>query len=296
MNDTSSKASLTTDEGQKIEINATCVIGRSPRNDLQLPDEEVSRNHAMIHQQAENEYWLVDLGSSNGSRLNGHIVTKPCSLKDGDQLRIGQQDLLFKCAQKSQTQSVEKIETLTGATMRKLRVTKQWLILADIQGFTRLSQSLEPQELAQMIGCWTSSCRQIMQKHGGNIHKYLGDGWFGSWEDENQTRQVASCLTDLLEHQKNASPPFRITVHFGKVTSSGSPASDDLGMLGSDVNLLFRLESLAGQLSCDSLISEDAWSRLAGEGDLLKADPFGSHLVKGFTQHINCLHFERSIS
>jgi pSer/pThr/pTyr-binding forkhead associated (FHA) protein len=53
--------------GEHVPINGACSIGRSATNELVVADEKVWRRRALIHIQGANEYWLVDLGSSNGT-------------------------------------------------------------------------------------------------------------------------------------------------------------------------------------------------------------------------------------
>jgi pSer/pThr/pTyr-binding forkhead associated (FHA) protein len=61
--------------GTKVDLRKTCSIGRAPSNQIVLSDEKVSRRHAIVHAQGANEFWLVDLGSSNGTYVNGHHQT-----------------------------------------------------------------------------------------------------------------------------------------------------------------------------------------------------------------------------
>lgn len=69
------------------------TIGREISNEIALNDESVSRYHAKI--QADNErIILTDLGSTNGTRINGHPVQLKV-LKPGDQIHIGRCVLLF---------------------------------------------------------------------------------------------------------------------------------------------------------------------------------------------------------
>ena len=49
----------------------------------------------MIHAQEQNEFWLADLGSSNGTFLNGRRVSQPMLLRDGDEILIGDFRFLF---------------------------------------------------------------------------------------------------------------------------------------------------------------------------------------------------------
>ena len=64
------------------------TIGRSPDNDIPIPDPEVSRRHAQIVHQS-NGYAIVDLGSTNGTFVNDVRVTKLTLLKHGDHIRLG---------------------------------------------------------------------------------------------------------------------------------------------------------------------------------------------------------------
>ena len=64
------------------------IIGRAPTSDFQIYDETVSSKHAKLYYQ-HNQWWIEDLGSSNGSYLNDIYVTTPAVLTIGDQLRLG---------------------------------------------------------------------------------------------------------------------------------------------------------------------------------------------------------------
>jgi class 3 adenylate cyclase len=264
-------------DGRTREIGAACSIGRAARNDLVLDGDEISRFHALIHRQGVGEYWLVDMGACNGTQLNGRPVVAPTRLSRGDILKLGKVKMLIS-APGEETEDV--IETLSASTVRRLQVTKQWLMLGDLIGFTQLSRSLQPEPLARLVGSWMAECRDLVEANGGGIHKYLGDGWFASWvADGSEKEGVISCIREIRKRQANADPKFRIAVHLGDVTCSGSPAGSELGMLGPDVNLLFRMEKLASSLSRDALVSKAAWSQLDG---LLAGGTAGKHRVKGF--------------
>lgn len=77
------------------DLSDRLTIGRSPDNDLQLQDSQVSRVHAMIEISA-NGYTLSDLGSSNGTYLNRKRVHQPVRLRVGDTITVGQYRLLVQ--------------------------------------------------------------------------------------------------------------------------------------------------------------------------------------------------------
>jgi hypothetical protein len=72
---------------------AGATLGRSREADIMLPDTTVSRRHCRIAW-AESAYRLEDLGSSNGTCVNGSIV-RSAALRHGDLIRLGDQELEF---------------------------------------------------------------------------------------------------------------------------------------------------------------------------------------------------------
>jgi len=63
------------------------VIGRSSKCDLSIPDRFLSRRHARLHREAES--WLIeDLGSRNGTFVNGRRVDRPHAIRPGDVLTM----------------------------------------------------------------------------------------------------------------------------------------------------------------------------------------------------------------
>lgn len=68
------------------------VLGRHPASDVTISVRSVSKNHAAIaYSYAANRWAATDLGSTNGTRLNGELLTPgdPRPLKIGDRLHIG---------------------------------------------------------------------------------------------------------------------------------------------------------------------------------------------------------------
>ncbi len=71
------------------------TIGRSARSDICIPDAFASRLHAELRKEGEG-YWLQDLGSANGTRYNGSLVTNPIPVHSGGEIQIGETTLLFE--------------------------------------------------------------------------------------------------------------------------------------------------------------------------------------------------------
>jgi hypothetical protein len=83
-------------EGDEHPLDSAAItVGRGAQNDLGLgPDEFASARHARFEPRQDG-VWLHDLGSSNGTFVNGSRLTRPRKLAPGDLIRIGETDLRF---------------------------------------------------------------------------------------------------------------------------------------------------------------------------------------------------------
>jgi adenylate cyclase len=83
------KLILATDEGQQaIELRSTNSLGRHPNNTIQLLDKIVSKEHCTVEQR-DGRFILRDLGSLNGTYVNGERVRGETALKHGDEIALG---------------------------------------------------------------------------------------------------------------------------------------------------------------------------------------------------------------
>src|SRR5215813_7473898 len=71
----------------ELPRTGSIVIGRSDEADLRLADESASRRHARIVV-ADGEARIMDLGSHNGTRVNGELVAEGQALVSGDAIAI----------------------------------------------------------------------------------------------------------------------------------------------------------------------------------------------------------------
>ncbi|MEI8165910.1 MAG: DUF3662 and FHA domain-containing protein [Chloroflexales bacterium] len=80
---------------QPIPIEATtATMGRGLSNDVILEDTRVSRHHAQLRYK-QRRFWVTDLGSTNGTFVNGQRVTET-ALRDGDVVSLGGLELTFR--------------------------------------------------------------------------------------------------------------------------------------------------------------------------------------------------------
>lgn len=79
----------------ELHDGASVVIGRQAQCDISLPHSDVSRRHAEVSREEEGSVVLRDLGSTNGTFLNGKEIHAPTPLAPGDRIELGSRVVTF---------------------------------------------------------------------------------------------------------------------------------------------------------------------------------------------------------
>ncbi len=79
--------------GKMVKLERELIMGRSTEANMQIEDDGVSRKHAKLMMAPNGQYQLVDLGSTNGTFLNG-IKISVATMQDGDKVQIGSNTVL----------------------------------------------------------------------------------------------------------------------------------------------------------------------------------------------------------
>jgi adenylate cyclase len=265
-------------DGNRTPIRGSCSLGRAESNQVTLRGDTVSRRHAVIQAQGDQEYWLVDFGSRNGSYVNGQRIAQPTRLRDGDTLAIGGFQYVFRQLQSGAT--VPSAPVTSDETVINVRWAKCWLLVADIIDSSKLIAELPADTLPLVTGQWLAQCKEVIEMHGGRINQFLGDGFFAFWHDrERMEGGIDKALQALRELQGQGRPAFRLVTHLGAVMLGGVSVGEEERISGSEVHFVFRMEKLAGSLGEPRLLSEPARRRLA---TLVEARDAGRHSLQGF--------------
>lgn len=280
---------------ETYELSAVTIIGRSSECQVVIPDPRVSRRHAMVRKQ-DGGFYLFDLGSFNGSYLNGARVTAARQLIHGDVISFAEHEFHF--SELGQKSSKANQEDLGGSTIALIRSTPVILLVSDIKGFTSLSELIEAGELAQIIGSWYSDCERILSEAGATVDKFIGDSVLAYWTDVGPEalraslraaeQLLASCERIYGERpgvfdSVGRSFGIGVALHTGKVAYGGM-SQGEFTLVGDPVNLTFRLESLTRDLGRSVLVSGDFVRELPDLRPLFKNH--GVKLVKGRVQGV----------
>jgi class 3 adenylate cyclase len=265
--------------GEKTPLGEKCILGRAKDCQVVINSEMTSRRHAMIYRQGEHEYWLADLGSANGTRLNGRHLSQHRRLSDQDRVEFGGPEFIFRQS-KPPTESGQDTSPIF-ATALDLRSFNCWLLVADMVGSTAMVRRLPDDEAARLTRSLLEQWKEIVETHHGAVNKFLGDGFLAYWPDAaGVVSGVLGALEAFERLQGQAQSPFRLVLHYGLATSGGAPSMGEESLTGKEVNFAFRMEDLASTLGAAVLLSEAAALKIGSPRKLLS---HGRHGLAGFS-------------
>ncbi len=97
--------SLIGSTGQIYELTAAITgLGRAFDNQIVVNSNRISRYHAQINF-SQGYYWLRDLGSKNGSRVNGQLIQSDYKLSPGDRILLGDAEFTFEAPGLTETET-----------------------------------------------------------------------------------------------------------------------------------------------------------------------------------------------
>jgi len=160
------------------------------------------------------------------------------------------------------------------------------VVFSDIRGFSTITDSLEPEEIVQLLNSYHSEMMQIIHRYGGTLNKIMGDGlvvFFGDPVDMEDHAQRAVDMAIQMQKKANEldkkwrSLGHRLGIGIGintgymTVGNIGSPDHKEYTVIGNQVNIAARLEQMAkpGQILITqrtlSHIKADISTRFMGE-------------------------------
>jgi class 3 adenylate cyclase len=256
-----------------LEFGAALQIGRAEGNELKIPSAKVSRFHATIRS-TDAGVFVQDLGSLNGTFLNGKLVGSTSELKSGDKIVISGFEFLIELYKENQPSRNDETKPVD------LQAFKGSLLVSDIRGYTRLSEDLPAQELASVLRVWTEKVTTVVGLLDGVIDKFNGDSVLAYWlrpsnsEDSSGDAELAEkCFAAAKRIESETislessvlwpfSPKYRWTVKSsiasGEVIfgSLGRGEARSFTVVGDTVNIVYRMNDLCSELGKEMLADE----------------------------------------
>jgi len=180
-------------------------------------------------------------------------------------------------------------EARIDGSMRQLTV-----FFSDIERFTNLAETTEPQALANLISDYLQEMTDLILENGGTIDKYIGDSIMAFWGAplDNPNHAADACKTAVLcqrrlqqlAEQDPDGPYSRLHTRIGLATGHamvgniGTSERLNYTAIGDTVNIASRLEGLNKIYGTHILVAEPTWQAV---GDTLIGRPVDKVAVKG---------------
>lgn len=172
------------------------------------------------------------------------------------------------------------------------------VMFVDIRGFTSLSESMEPEQIVEILNKYLTLAATAVSRNNGTLDKFIGDAAmavFNSPTDLEDYEYKAVCaawellssaseLNEFCQQQYGKQVTFGIGIQCGEavIGNIGCESRMDYTAIGDTVNTAARLESIAapGQI----LISEEMKERLEGR---IQVHYAGKYILKGKKNNVN---------
>lgn len=164
------------------------------------------------------------------------------------------------------------------------------IMMADLRGFTKHAERLEPTELFDFLNDFQSRMSTIVNRNGGLVNTFMGDGMmavFGApkMSDRHAEQAVNAAREILAEVQPNCPLKMGIGLHSGSIVAGylGTDGHLEFSMIGDTVNVASRLEALTKEVDHPLLISHTTEARL----DESSLQPLGKAAIRGREEQIS---------
>lgn len=275
--------------GRRLVLEDSGVIGRAQSARLRLEDAGVSREHASLRRK-DGTWWIQDMGSANGTFVNGLPATIVTRVSDGDEISFGPARYVFRDPGSRMDGGGECPEKTIVAAPRTEPVLVT-LLVADVVGFSELSTRLSSTVISQAMSAWCGHCRTVMHDCGGHIDKFIGDCVFAWWHGSGAAvkDRALQAAKALAAGYPGSRLPDGSALHCGIGLHAGEAALSRLGpssytLLGAEVNLTFRIESLTRKL--EPMVASGAFASGWPDGSPWSFPSLGTHEIKGWHQPV----------
>ena len=168
----------------ELTIGNTATIGRTADNTVCLSGSPlVSRQHALIRCHDGYQYQIIDLGSRNGTFVNGQRVVMPMTLAPGARVEVAKNEIIFDLIEDDI--STAHLEVTMAGSMAGIAsaIRPVALLVCDIRGFSTMAEKIDSSHLAQQLGVWFREAGNLVTKSGGTVDKFIGDAVLAYWSE-----------------------------------------------------------------------------------------------------------------
>jgi adenylate cyclase len=192
---------------------------------------------------------------------------------------------------------VDRLLASSSAPSSELRTV--CVLFLDIRGFTAMTRTRPADETVALLNDFFAEMIEIVDRHGGIINKFLGDGFlalFGApLKDPSAATNALAAARDMLEavdawtrQRPQQALRIGIGIHIGDAVTGtvGSPQRKEYTVIGDTVNLAARLEQLTKETGSRLLVSDSVHQAMQATGDGALATDLGPMAIRGYDEAV----------
>ena len=319
--------------------SAAEVLGKSPRilqgpkTDLRvfadlretLHAGKIWENRTVNYRKDGSEFWMewsiVPLLDERGEARQYVAIQRDVSARVEAERRLQESRAAERAAERARTNlaryfSPKLVQTLAAKDHPLGPVRRQNLavLFADVVDFTRLSETLDPEQVMEILRDIHSWMEKAIFRRDGSIEGYIGDAVlaiFGFPETGgDDAGNALSCAYELLTaarhwNQERAERDLvpiniRLGLHYGPVVLGdvGTEEYVEFTVIGDTVNTASRLQQAARTLDCDLIVSQELVTAIKGEDGRENMDSllgplrrYGNFAIRGRSQAVEVWTF-----
>jgi pSer/pThr/pTyr-binding forkhead associated (FHA) protein len=236
-----SKASLIRDSGEAILLEASYLIGRSVQCDLILTDSKISRTHISIIPDKLGNWWLMDLGSTNGTFINYKKISQPYILKNLDRIGIGDEQFSVLIEKDDTAEKIINPPILESE--EKISSEPYYFLSIQVSGCYRIAKEYEEEEeITKIIKVWQKGLEKIINKSRGEIAMISRTGLMAVWEEKDiKAADLFEVIQEIQKDNVTAEFQYRISVHQGRMKIGENADNGYERLIGEDIQFCYQM-------------------------------------------------------
>ena len=258
-----------------LSSGSSWTIGRDSNNHLIIREPWISRNHAIIQKTKEQKFRISDLGSSNGSYVNGKRIKGSVLLGHHAQIFLGRTKIEFHSPSNviySEVDKGKQNETVTSMFHKRQLLS---IIVVELCDVDLLINRLDHTIFSMVIDEWFAQTRLIFSQQGIVVSKSMGNSLIGMWFHEQmdpkkeellhifQALVTIYNLTSKLidKYFLSFSLKIRAVVNTGDamVKTEKDDQNNDQEICGDIIDFSFYLKSIVKIIGKDIILGEKTY-------------------------------------